>query len=198
MLPFVQNPLGVFPYRRLQYISSTGTQYIDTGVKPDFAGGDSIEIQYYGEPMQQGQALVGFGSRDVTGGTVTNAVYQGGSSIIFGDSEGYTGVPFDYRHQHLLSISDTEVVDNGSVYAATPKRVTCDYSIYLFTLNNRGSALTSVNYSGMRFYDWKYYHNGVLAQHLIPVLDKSGVPCLYDSVSRTLFYNKGSGTFNYA
>ena len=46
--------------------------------------------------------------------------------------------------------------------------------------------------------DWKYWRNGTLAQHLIPVLDRSGVPCLYDTVTRTLIYNAGTGTFNYA
>ena len=46
-----------------------------------------------------------------------------------------------------------------------------------------------------------YYHrvidNGVTIQEFIPALDESGVPCMYDTITATPFYNNGSGTFGY-
>ena len=76
------------------------------------------------------------------------------------------------------------------------KRVTCTYNMFLFALNNTGTPFGY--YPDMKLYDWKYWRNGTLAQHLVPVLDRSGVPCMYDTISRTLKYNAGTGTFDYA
>lgn len=36
-----------------------------------------------------------------------------------------------------------------------------------------------------------------ITRDLIPVLDASGKPCMYDKVSRQCFYNQGSGEFTY-
>lgn len=33
------------------------------------------------------------------------------------------------------------------------------------------------------------------AQQLVPCLDADGVPCLYDLISKTAFYNQGTGSF---
>lgn len=35
------------------------------------------------------------------------------------------------------------------------------------------------------------------AQQLVPCLDADGVPCLYDLISKTAFYNQGSGSFTW-
>lgn len=184
------------PYReKLIYLESTGTQYIDTGIKPDFVNGDSIEISFFGIYMESGAKSV-FGSRNMSSAKVVNGLYINGANIVFGDSEDYTTVPFDYRNEHILTINDTEIIDNGTTFAQTPRHISCDYPIYLFTLNDRNFQ-TIGNYDGMKLYDWKYYRNGVLAQHLIPVLDRNGTPCMYDEVSKTFFYNQGSGSFSY-
>ena len=46
-----------------------------------------------------------------------------------------------------------------------------------------------------------YYHrvidDGVTIQEFIPALDESGVPCMYDIITATPFYNNGRGTFGY-
>lgn len=50
---------------------------------------------------------------------------------------------------------------------------------------------------GIRLYYCKLYYNNELIRDLIPVLDENNVPCLYDKVTDSFFYNKGSGTFLY-
>ena len=46
-----------------------------------------------------------------------------------------------------------------------------------------------------------YYHrvidSEVTIQEFIPALDESGVPCMYDTITATPFYNNGRGTFGY-
>ena len=197
MIPTITNPMGIPLYgRRLQYLTSTGTQYIDTGVRPDFANGDSIEISYYGAEFT-GSAPCIFGSRETN---VRNGVYCLANTFIEAGSEDFVVHQFPppaLIGDHIMSVDDTHVTLVGETYSYMLRHVTCGLPLFLFALNNYGTG-TAVPYSGMRLYDWKYWHNGTLAQHLIPVLDRSGVPCLYDTISRTLKYNAGTGTFNYA
>ena len=206
MIPYRMNPLGVYPYRRLQYLESTGTQYIDTGVKPDFVGGDGVEISFYRAEQNNTYAVI-FGSRTAQ---VRNGLY-----FVSDERTGLT--PFLYVACYSTGFVQTQMfliryyedvkmtVENGDITTVSEhyngtytftQQVTSEYSVYLFALNSGGTM--SFSYPGMKLYDWKYWRNGVLAQHLVPVLDKSGVPCMYDTVTRTLKYNAGSGTFNYA
>ena len=195
MIPTVTNPMGISLYgRRLQYLESTGTQYIDTGTAPDFAGGDSIAIRYYRAAYPLSQPCV-FGSRE---SGIRNGVYLLAIDCYVADANSgvSVGISNPSIGDHVMSMSDTAVTIDGTDYAM-PRRVTCGLPIYLFALNNYGTGTYGI-YTGMKLYDWKYWRNGTLAQHLVPVLDRSGVPCLYDTISRTLKYNAGTGTFNYA
>ena len=51
--------------------------------------------------------------------------------------------------------------------------------------------------SGVRFGSVSIGHNGTLIRDFITVMDKSGVPCMYDRVTKSFFYNQGTGTFLY-
>ena len=42
---------------------------------------------------------------------------------------------------------------------------------------------------------FKFWLNGELQRNLVPALNPSGTPCLFDFVSKTPFYNAGSGSF---
>jgi len=191
MLPFVENQMGNLPYGRLQYIESTGTQYINTGIAPDFAGGDSIEISFYGASYT-GAAPCITGSRETN---VRNGIYILPQGITFADGNGYTSVALLFTGNLTVKIGSTLILDDNEY--TVPKAVTCGLPIFLFALNNYGTGTYGI-YSGMRLYEWKYWQNGTLAQHLLPAMNNNSVPCLYDLVTGNYYYNAGTGTFNYA
>ena len=94
-------------------------------------------------------------------------------------------------------MDDNNITIDGSVFAAMPERVSCAVSMTIFALKNGNGTIQSY-YSDMKLYEWKYWKNGTLAQHLVPALDFNKVPCMYDLVSGTYYYNAGTGTFKYA
>lgn len=210
MIPTLMHPLGISPAyrRRLQYIASTGTQYIDTGVRPDYANGDQVEIRFMAAAVPSTTYYIVFGSRSAQARNGFIFEIEGRTPpplrFICFDNSGYiggdfAGFPFSSGNILSVTVNDSKISLIGPDYQdsqTNPRRITSEYSAYLFGFNNGGTFLNA--YPGMRLYDWKYWRNGTLAQHLVPVLDKSGVPCMYDTVTRTLKYNAGSGTFNYA
>jgi len=179
------------PYTPVAYLESTGTQYIDTGIAPDFANGDEIEFRYLSVSYTGAQPGI-FGSRE-TG--VKNGVYALATSLIVADGDGYSAAANLAIGENTLKISDSSVIVNGTS-AAMPRRVTCGLPIFLFGLNNYGSVYGI--YNGLRVMEWTYRHNGAVAQHLVSALDANGVPCMWDTVSNTPKYNAGSGVFDYA
>ena len=67
-------------------------------------------------------------------------------------------------------------------------------SLYLFAYNNKGNAGQKSN---CRLGIVKFTKNGDIIKELVPALDSSGRPCMYDTVSKQAFYNQGTGEFLY-
>lgn len=185
------------PYnRRLAYLESTGTQYIDTLIKPrdylvfrslaELSITNASAATYWGE--NNGYWFGTANSQWTVGGGVNLGVVTGGKQLV--DFQGTT-TAYD---SDAIQIAAT--VDDGAVGIrnTTSGRLASNGDYYLFALN---SFTSLVKMSG-RLYSQKIYGDGVLVRDLIPVLDFNDTPCLYDKVSRQLFSNQGTGQFNYA
>lgn len=69
-------------------------------------------------------------------------------------------------------------------------------NLVLGGVNHVGSVLLYTMFLG-RIYYAKFWLGDKLIMDLHPAIDTSGVPCMYDTVSKSFFYNKGSGNFKY-
>ena len=67
------------------------------------------------------------------------------------------------------------------------------------TITIFGGYANNVNFftPGTELHYLQIYKGGSLVRDFIPVLDEDDIPCLYDYVSETLFYNSGTGIFEY-
>lgn len=67
------------------------------------------------------------------------------------------------------------------------------------TANGEEIGLFAQDYNTLtnRIYYCKIWQGDSLVRDLIPVLDWDMKPCMYDKVSGQLFYNQGTGAFNY-
>ena len=85
---------------------------------------------------------------------------------------------------------------NGTVVATHTftSTGTVTRELYLTALNNNG-ALYGTGTTG-RLYEFKLWDgNGDLILDMQPVKDSANVACLYNTVSQTLYYNQGTGTY---
>lgn len=60
----------------------------------------------------------------------------------------------------------------------------------------RSKGVSGAYFQG-RIYSCKHYSGDELIQDFVPCLDSDGVPCMYDLVTKTAFYNQGSGSFTW-
>ena len=177
------------PYTELEYIESTGTQYIDTGYNINTSI-DEVELViqgittanykwFFGE--HDNNARFGLGSGD--GSNKRNVAY-GATTYKVKDTQIY-----DTKHTFIASdngafLDGVKVANHSSFISAS--------TLFLFHLNlsNQSSYM-----AGARVWSYKHKRNGEFLLDMIPVLDKDGVVCMFDTVSKEFFYNQGTGSF---
>ena len=190
-------------YERVEYIESTGTQYIDTGVK----GNSEIKIDIIFEITNTKTVQFFFGSRQSTSARTFCFLSVSGNNNPWGFRSDFNnnlgvvqtkkisnmnGYPLFHviKDKNVTTIENNEYENNISY-----GNFTSNYNIYIFTVNNNNTATS--NFSYMKLYSCKIYNAGVLVRDFIPVRDLSNIPCLYDKVEDKFYYNKGSGEFLY-
>ena len=92
-----------------------------------------------------------------------------------------------YHFWTLQSADGTKMSTNLN----DPNNFANPQNIYIFALNNAGTAesFSRTRLYSMKIWNCDYPGNGnILARDFIPVLDQYGVACLYDKVSGELFY----------
>lgn len=195
----VGNPLLPEEYTQLEYIESTGTQYIDTGVVPADNIGFSITLKLNTTPSNQ--AI--FGAREGTNRLFvgarlsTDIVYYG----FAGDINVNSGVVWE--NASPTNKNTIEVNLNNSRVAL----LNGSQSRSLNTLNHVFSSSTTLaifgcNSSGsVTIYPQKVYgcqisQGTTLIHDLIPCKrNADNLTGMYDLVSGTLFANAGTGAF---
>ena len=180
----------------LDYIQSTGTQWIDTGVKA--ASNLKFEIVFETSGSTNYQA--------VFGGRTGNKKFYFLNSVSTNYSQKELGFGGSiYKPNPTISthnVKTTLVWDGTSCILTTAQGSFTQSGMsgsfsdglnqYLFCFNDSGSA---ANIGNMKLYSCKIYSAGTLVRDFIPVEDDDSVPCLYDNVTQAYFYNQGTGEF---
>ena len=193
------------PYdAEVEYLESSGTQYIDIGVILDST--DGIDILFAPMESASGVSEHGiFGSSVSGSGSIHNVLQihssAGGVGLWMPSNTricNYAITVGDYQHWQInLGNTNNVVIDGTNMRSTHPTTASaCPYSVYLFARNVSGS-LKSGSCSRMRLASWKVYDgNGNIVQDCIPVR-KGTVGYLYDRVSGKLYRNAGTGAFTY-
>lgn len=181
-------------YEELEYIESTGTQYIDTGFKAN----KTIEFEGKYKLKSVNDFLSLFGGR-ISLNNQDFQMYIDTSTIGELRVGQYPGVKIriplnietdiKYRNK-TLSINDT-------TYSVNPLSTwnTSQYNTFLFATNTAGQ----VDFRGTeQLYYMKFYLGGNLIRHFIPCKRNSDNEIgLYDLVNNVFYENSGLGIFNY-
>lgn len=185
-------------YTQLEYIESTGTQYIDTGYVPN--ENTRLNIQFAVNEANTKVDCPLFGTR--TSGSRNSYTFWchgvgfsgGNSQIIFNDTVNYVGY-FDLNKKYTVSIQNGSYSINGTqtTFSKVSSGTPTGANLILFALNTGGS-VDSRRFAGL-LYSFRIYDNNTLVCNFIPSQNSSGAVGLYDTVTKTFYGNAGTGTF---
>lgn len=190
-------------YQEVEYIESTGTQWIDTGYKPN--GNTKIEIKYQ-TPTQSTTQQGIFGARNgslvnaflVFTGSKQNALQADYYNSSFGGGGSYQKdiSGFDGRAINTIEMSNYLKLNGNLIYTLSPTAFQTDSNLYLFAVAiNSSGGLYRTLMTGSLWY-CKLWDNGILVRNFVPCYRKSdSVVGLYDLVNSVFYTNAGTGTF---
>lgn len=187
-------------YQQLEYIESTGTQYINTGFKP--SGKSRIIMDC--APTSLSSTFCFYCSRTAASATAsdTNTLffysnayrgdYYGASSSTSGCYSANARFAID-NNQGMIYIGDNYIISNTTTSTSSPMPW-----ILMASAIASGSAIDTSslgNYASMKLYSCKIYNADTLVRDFIPCKNPSGAVGLYDTVNGTFYGNSGTGVF---
>ena len=179
-------------YTPCEYIESSGTQYIDTGFKPNQNTRVVMDVQI----LQNNSSVAAnelYGARTSTSSKCFAAQYNYETQYLqFFYGNGFTQVKSGLPSNRDLCVINKNIMTfGGQQISRSSATFQCDYNLYLLALNNAGAvAFQSI----ARLYSCQVYDNGTLIRDFKPCRNTSGVYGLFDEVN-DVFYTTPSGSF---
>lgn len=200
-------------YNLVDYIESTGTQFIDTGYVMT-SSHEKVLIEYEKTNTSSSVSLFGAeknGSNGSSNRTFSIIPHGTSSSTIYvGDSSSGAAIPSEtnVRYSSVIeaknlsvTTSTTKVSDGTTVTSSSAYTLNnggaftfVDHSINIFA--NHTSSANGDQKSSVKLYKFVLWDNGTLVRYYVPVIRKSdGVAGLYDIKNDVFYTNSGTGTF---
>lgn len=183
-------------YTELQYIESTGTQYIDTGININTT---TSRYETKIKPSLVSGTIGIFGTRNYTSSNPSSMnvfIIDGAFRLDWLTGAGnYNVGNISSNTEYTISITRGLATINDVDYTSeATTSIDSSHTFYVGNFNNAGSVYSN-GFSGKIYYS-KLYNNNIL------VFD--GVPCyrnsdnevgMYDLVNDVFYTNRGTGTF---
>ena len=176
-------------YTALEYIQSSGTQYIDTGRKLTQDSDITIDFKL----INNNKSVGILGSRESARKNNLAMFRDGG--LFVGDFSEYPKYRFNANssfNRTKIRMNKTGVLVNGVLNTSWSGVANFETPTngLIFDVGNN-------NWTGNKAVMQLYSYTDGNAQKLVPCLDTEGVPCMYDLVSQKPFYNAGTGSFTW-
>lgn len=181
-------------YTVMNYIQSTGTQYVNTDYKPTQDTRVVMELQTT-QTADTHRCIFGTRASNsakdsrsfivwlMSSGTARSDYFGDNKEADFTVPEGTFQID---KNQNVCTISTITLTNNTATGRAT-------YPLYLLACNNAG-AMTH-NLSTTKLYSCQIYENNTLVRKFVPVQADNGGVGLYDTVGQAFYGNSGTGTF---
>ena len=194
-------PLLSTEYQQVEYLYSSGSQRIDTGVyadldtKLEFKANVNVTSGNFAD-------VAGYNQSDKTAGAFTiragaTSTGAGSQFWFFGGAMGnISQMPNISSNQDTVVTMGKDGVEiNGTLYPwnHAPTYTSINMTIYLFGVNPNGKTWTNAS---QKWYYAKIYQGDNMIRNLIPCYRKSdNEPGMYDTVNNIFYTNAGTGEF---
>ena len=183
-------------YTKLEYIESTGTQYIDTGLSSPKGCRVKTKISY---TSLSGSLSMIFGSHDATSPYYRNFLAATSSAWEIGayGTEDFGSPVTNMIYEIDVNTKSGEIgcVINGNKYtinqSIAPSAQRSTLSNYLFALHYPGGLFPAK----MKMWVCTIYIDNVLVRDFIPCKNTGGIIGLWDDVNSQFYTNAGTGAF---
>lgn len=173
-------PIG---YKELEYIETTGEQYIDTLFKP--TSNSAIEIIFQSSATAGGLCVCDTNWQNNGFGIWVHAACFGNRTI-----QNLTL----YGEKNAVILDRGRLFKNGELLWEASATFSAQNTLTIFCLNRNGSKKEFV--SSAKVYSLKIYDNELLVRDFVPCKNSEDEVGLYDIVHSEFYLNSGNGVFS--
>lgn len=198
-------------FTALEYLESSGTQYIETQLEVDATWGATVEwemthVADYANVMSAGNT--GSGGKPINAGSFSVPYWNGvvapfyasfmnnGEHFYALNARAEMGVRYvshlNFRNSRNVKLNEESL----GVIPEGVKSFTCKNPV-LFGVSRSGTTFYGARLIG-KIFRVQISKGAALKMYLVPVLNAEGVPGMFDKVSKQFFANHGTGTFGYS
>lgn len=178
-------------YKRLEYIQSSGTQWIDTGFKPNQNTRIKMDCNVIG--FNSRDAFL-FGARIASGNTAFCLAADDANTrwfALYGNAvQNPTGT---CTGKHSIDFNQNVLTLDGKNFTFAKTTFQSSYNLLLFATITNGNV--DSQRGKMAIYSCQIYDNVTLIRDYIPCQTTSGEIGLWDDVNSVFYDNAGTGTF---
>lgn len=178
-------------YTELEYIQSSGTQYIDTGFKPNQNTRVIMDCNIIGFSARD---MFLFGARVASGNTAFSVAVDDANTkwfVLYGNTVKNPAVAC--LGHHIVDFNKNVFLLDGAKTTFDISTFQSTYNMLLFATITGGSV--DNQQGSMSLSICKIYDNGTLIRNFVPCRNQSGIVGLYDLVNSKFYGNSGTGTF---
>ena len=178
-------------YTPVEYLESTGTQYINTLYYPDENTNAKYKVQLlyiknYGPHLLSSKNYFFPFIR-----------FQGNELMSNRNNSAVEIRDFIKNTENIYQFEgwkNNKIIMNNQEFEASSYNVGKD-TVPLYLLTYGGLPTTAEALSNVKLFYCKIYDSDTLVRDYIPVIDSNSRPCMFDKVSRECYYNQGTGEF---
>lgn len=182
-------------YTQVEYLQSSGTQYINTNFKPDGETTVNIVFQTSSAPDNLNDTLPVYGAATDYNSNAFEFWTLSGGFATYGSQDYKSNLGITTGKKHTVSQAKNVSTVDGTSYTFTKQTFTAPYSLLLFATHRSSGIKICASAASLKIYSCKIYNNGTLVRNFVPVKNSSGTLGLYDTVNGAFYTNAGSGTF---
>lgn len=189
-------------YRELEYIQSTGTQYINTGVNIDTSIGFDATIEvlntlasspYYNLFGVRGDAASGDGeARNYFRIDTIPVDSNTGTELKYGTTVYNSGITANAGKINIKLLNGTYTKPNGTTISVSGGS-SMNLPIFICCINKLGNPYG--NYASMKIYNFKLYSGDTLVRDFVPCSKSTGEVGLFDTINNVFYDNSGTSIF---
>ena len=184
-------------YTPVEYIESSGTQYIDTEVVMTSNVSSEIDFQLAAITSAAHNSII----TSFVDGTQKGFVFaqrNNNSNFAYAFGAGWNGIEVAAdltSHIAQVNLNGKCYLDNQILVSTTGSAgLNSNLNILLCAWHNNGGPQAN-RFGYLKIYSCKIWDGNTLVRDFIPVTDDNNVACMYEQVEGKFYYNNGTGTF---